>query len=65
MWRAVNDDGTLNYSFIEALRFTYPYYGLRLVGGILFFSGMLIMVYNVWKTVSDRKPEPVAVLEPA
>ena len=36
-----------------------------LLGGLLYFSGMLIMVYNVWKTVSDKKPEPVAVLEPA
>jgi cytochrome c oxidase cbb3-type subunit 1 len=65
MWRAVNDDGTLTYSFVESLKATYPYYGLRLVGGLLFFSGMLIMAYNVWKTISDKKPVPVAVLEPA
>ena len=65
MWRAVNDDGTLTYSFIEALKFTYPYYGLRLLGGFLFFAGMLIMVYNVWKTISAQKPVPVAVMEPA
>jgi cbb3-type cytochrome oxidase subunit 1 len=31
----------------------------------LFFSGMLIMAYNVWKTVSDKKPVPIAVLDPA
>jgi cytochrome c oxidase cbb3-type subunit 1 len=65
MWRAVNADGTLTYSFVESLKATYPYYGLRLVGGLLFFSGMLIMAYNVWKTVSDKKPVPVAVLDPA
>jgi cytochrome c oxidase cbb3-type subunit 1 len=65
MWRAVNEDGTLTYSFIESLKATYPYYGLRLVGGLLFFSGMIIMAYNVWKTISDRKPVPVAVMEPA
>jgi cytochrome c oxidase cbb3-type subunit 1 len=62
MWRAVNDDGTLTYSFVESLEATYPYYMVRLLGGFLFFSGMLIMAYNVWKTVNgspirDKMPE--------
>jgi cytochrome c oxidase cbb3-type subunit 1 len=65
MWRALNDDGTLTYSFIESLKFTYPYYGLRLVGGLVFFSGMLVMVYNVYMTVRNTRPEPVAVVQPA
>ncbi|MCP4414230.1 MAG: cytochrome-c oxidase, cbb3-type subunit I [Gammaproteobacteria bacterium] len=52
MWRAVNDDGTLTYSFVESLEATYPYYGVRLIGGILFLSGMFIMLYNVLKTIS-------------
>ncbi len=65
MWRALNDDGTLTYSFIESLKFTYPYYGIRLLGGLVFFSGMLIMVYNVWKTIADTKPQPIAVVQPA
>jgi cytochrome c oxidase cbb3-type subunit 1 len=29
----------------------YPFYGIRLTGGLLFFSGMLMMAYNVWRTV--------------
>ena len=65
MWRAVNDDGTLTYSFVESLKYTYPYYGLRLVGGILFLGGMLIMAYNVWKTVSRKEIVPVPVRQPA
>jgi cytochrome c oxidase cbb3-type subunit I len=65
MWRAMNDDGTLTYSFIETVKFNYPYYGLRLLGGIVFFSGMLIMAYNVWMTVRQTKPKPVAVVQPA
>ena len=52
MWRAVNDDGTLTYSFIESIKATYPYYVLRLGGGLLFLAGMLIMAYNVYKTIS-------------
>ena len=65
MWRALNDDGTLTYSFIESLKFTYPYYGIRLLGGLVFFSGMIVMSYNVYMTVRKTKPEPVAVIQPA
>jgi cytochrome c oxidase cbb3-type subunit 1 len=65
MWRAMNDDGTLTYSFIESLKFTYPYYGIRLLGGIVFFSGMLVMAYNVYMTIRQVKPQPVAVIQPA
>ena len=65
MWRAVNADGTLTYSFVESLKAVEPYHYLRLLGGLIFFSGMVIMAFNVWKTVSDKKPEPIAVLDPA
>ncbi len=56
MWRAVNEDGTLTYSFVESLQAMYPFYFIRLLGGVLFFSGMLLMAYNVWKTVADGHP---------
>jgi len=65
MWRAVNDDGTLTYSFVESIKAVEPYHAIRLLGGLVFFSGMIIMAYNVWKTISDRKPVPVAVIDPA
>jgi len=65
MWRAMNDDGTLTYSFIESLKFTYPYYGIRLLGGIIFFVGMLVMAYNVYMTIRQVKPQAVAVIQPA
>jgi len=50
MWRAVNTDGTLTYSFAEAVEASYPGYVVRFVGGAIFFFGMLVMAYNVWKT---------------
>lgn len=56
MWRAVNADGTLTYSFVESLEATYPYYTVRFLGGLLFLTGMFIMAYNVWKTISGAKP---------
>ncbi len=54
MWRAVNEDGTLTYSFVEALDASYPGYFVRLIGGTIFFIGMLVMAWNVWRTVQDR-----------
>jgi len=55
MWRAVNADGTLTYSFIESVERTYPFYYVRLLGGVLFLGGMLIMAYNVWKTAAEGR----------
>lgn len=65
MWRAMNDDGTLTYTFVESLEATYPYYGVRLLGGLMFFAGMLIMAWNVWQTVRESRPVDSAVLAPA
>jgi cytochrome c oxidase cbb3-type subunit 1 len=65
MWRAVNDDGTLTYSFVESLEAMYPFYTVRLIGGALFFLGMLVMAYNVWKTVAGSKPSTVAIPQAA
>jgi len=50
MWRAVNPDGTLTYTFVESVKATYPFYVLRLIGGLLYLSGMLIMLWNTLKT---------------
>ncbi|RRV23857.1 cytochrome-c oxidase, cbb3-type subunit I [Pseudomonas sp. o96-267] len=51
MWRAVNEDGTLTYSFVEALEASHPGYVVRLLGGAVFASGMLLMAWNTWLTV--------------
>jgi cytochrome c oxidase cbb3-type subunit 1 len=56
MWRAVNDDGTLTYSFVESVKATYPYYVIRLVGGLMYWAGMLIMAYNTIRTMMNAKP---------
>ena len=60
MWRATNADGTLTYSFVEALNATYPYYLGRLIGGLLVLSGMFVMAWNVyrtWQNASDATSE--------
>jgi cytochrome c oxidase cbb3-type subunit 1 len=66
MWRAIGADGTLTYSFVESVKATYPFYVIRLAGGLLYFGGMLIMAYNVFKTVAGGRaveaPIPAPVL---
>jgi cytochrome c oxidase cbb3-type subunit I len=52
MWRATNADGTLTYSFVESLNSTYPFYAIRFLGGVLIMVGMVVMVWNVWRTVT-------------
>jgi cytochrome c oxidase cbb3-type subunit 1 len=62
MWRATNPDGTLTYTFVEALKQTYPFYYVRLAGGLLYLSGMFMMAWNTWKTwATSRAPEPVLI----
>jgi cytochrome c oxidase cbb3-type subunit 1 len=54
MWRAVNPDGTLTYTFVEGVKATYPYYVVRFGGGLLYLSGMCLMGYNTWMTLRNR-----------
>lgn len=61
MWRAVNEDGTLTYTFVESVKATYPYYVIRLTGGLLYLSGMLLMAYNLVKTMALAKPANDAI----
>ena len=60
MWRAYNQDGTLTYTFVEALVASYPGYLVRLIGGFIFFAGMLLMAYNVYMTATRETTEEQA-----
>ena len=61
MWRAYDSLGFLEYSFAETVAAMHPFYVIRATGGVLFFIGALIMVYNVWRTI--RGDEPVDAAE--
>jgi cytochrome c oxidase cbb3-type subunit I len=65
MWRAVNPDGTLVYSFVESVKASYPYWVIRAGGGLLYLVGMLIMAWNTVMTVKSGKvlevPVPMVV----
>ncbi len=55
MWRAVNADGTLTYSFIESVKASYPFWAIRVLGGLMYLVGMLLMLFNVIKTMQGAK----------
>ena len=59
MWRAINPDGTLVYTFVESVKATYPFYVIRWLGGLLYLSGMLIMA---WNTVMTMRAGKVAIV---
>ena len=64
MWRATNEDGTLTYAFVESVKATYPYYMIRLLGGVLYLGGMFIMLYNMVMTIrsGEAKPAPIPAI---
>ncbi len=65
MWRAVNSDGTLTYSFVESVQASYPFYTVRFIGGFIFLSGMFLMAYNAYKPISAPKNSLKAIVQPA
>ena len=65
MWRAINADGTLTYTFVESVKATYPFYVIRVMGGLLYLSGMIIMLWNVVKTAMGGQTVTVAIPAPA
>lgn len=52
MWKEFNPDGTLRYgNFLESVTAIMPMYYMRAIGGTLYLAGMLVLVYNVYKTI--------------
>jgi cytochrome c oxidase cbb3-type subunit 1 len=64
MWRAVSPDGTLTYTFVESVKASYPFYAIRLLGGLLYLGGMLVMAYNTAKTIAGAKAVDAVVPAP-
>jgi len=67
MWRATNTDGTLTYAFVEAVKASYPYWTIRVLGGLLYLIGMALMLYNMVMTIRGAKPvdAPIPAAVPA
>ncbi len=54
MWRSYNEQGILQYSFIDVLKATHPLYVMRALGGLFFLTGSLVMAYNIYKTITQK-----------
>ncbi|MDF1721054.1 MAG: cytochrome-c oxidase, cbb3-type subunit I [Minwuia sp.] len=51
MWREYDPNGFLVYSFAETVSAMHPFYIIRAFGGLVYISGAVLMVYNVWRTI--------------
>jgi cytochrome c oxidase cbb3-type subunit I len=70
MWREYDSQGFLVYSFAETVAAMHPYYIMRVVGGLLYLVGALIMAFNIAMTIAGKvrheKAMPMPVqLQPA
>jgi cytochrome c oxidase cbb3-type subunit I/II len=67
MWRAVDGAGQLTYpNFTEIVNQLQPFYLLRLVGGVLYLAGAVMMAWNFLLTARGGPEGDVpAVAEPA
>ncbi|WP_382325246.1 cytochrome-c oxidase, cbb3-type subunit I [Hydrogenophaga sp. UC242_50] len=67
MWRAINPDGSLTYTFVESVKATFPFYVIRLLGGVLYLAGMGVMLWNTVMTARNGRVEDVRIpaLNPA
>jgi cytochrome c oxidase cbb3-type subunit 1 len=50
MLLATNPDGTLHYSFMETMISVFPYYKIRAVSGFIYLAGLILFIYNIYKT---------------
>ncbi len=55
MWKEFTDAGQLQYTFLETVTYLKPFYLMRAIGGTLYLTGVLIMCYNLYKTVKAGK----------
>jgi cytochrome c oxidase cbb3-type subunit 1 len=65
MWRAYDEYGNLAYTFVESVAQMHPYYAMRAVGGFIFFTGAVIMLYNVTVTIRRAVAKPSAEMATA
>ncbi|WP_185874034.1 cytochrome-c oxidase, cbb3-type subunit I [Blattabacterium cuenoti] len=52
MWKKFNPDGTLTYkNFLDTVLSIIPFYKIRFIGGMIYFLGFILMIYNIYKTI--------------
>jgi cytochrome c oxidase cbb3-type subunit 1 len=58
MWRDYDEFGTLTYTFAESVAAMHPYYVMRAVGGLIYWVGGAVMLYNVVMTIRQASTAP-------
>jgi cytochrome c oxidase cbb3-type subunit 1 len=57
MWRDYDEFGTLTYTFAESVAAMHPYYAMRAIGGMIYWLGGAIMLYNVVMTIRQASAQ--------
>lgn len=65
MWRAYDEYGNLAYTFVESVAQLHPYYAMRAFGGLIFFLGAIVMLFNITMTIRQAVRKPSAGLATA
>ncbi len=70
LWLSLDELGEVQYSFVDVMRSMQPYYLLRLLGGLLFLSGTVLMALNLYRTFAGYvtvtvQPPATALPNPA
>ena len=65
MWREYGADGYLVNSFVDTVAALHPMYLMRAFGGLLYLSGFLVMLVNVWQTIAGRLREEAPMRDAA
>ncbi len=60
MLLATNPDGTLHYSFMETMIAIFPYYKIRAISGFIYLAGLIVFIYNIYKTFQKGENSPTA-----
>lgn len=53
MWKEFTPEGQLQYQFLDTVKFMRPFYAVRSLGGLLYLTGAILMVVNLWKTAKQ------------
>ena len=61
MWRAFDEFGNLQYSFVESVAAMMPFYAMRAIGGMFFLTGAVLMAINMFMTIRQGKRESAAL----
>ncbi len=70
MWKDFNELGKLaNPIFLDTVTQILPLYHTRVLGGLLYLTGAVVMVVNIWKTIAagncpDDEPASAPALRP-